>query len=192
MDFKPFTRSLLAAAALLLCFTAAWAQEQPGGQSGADAGPGGGFGSLKERLGLSPEQLRQIREVRGQHEAEARALGRRVLQARRALDEAIYSDRADEALVEQRAKELAEAQGEATRLRAQVEWRIRRVLTPEQLSALRVMREQAQRDRLEQRRRRGPRRGPRDAFDEQPGPDAAAPARNPLRRLRRPGLLPRP
>jgi preprotein translocase subunit SecD len=60
-----------------------------------------------------------------------------------ALDEAIESENATEALVEQRSQELAEAQAAVTRLRAVTELRIRRVLTPEQLSKLRALKQQA-------------------------------------------------
>lgn len=191
MNFKHASRFLLLTAVAVFLFHAP-VHAQEGGAQGSEAGTAGGVGTLKERLGLTPEQLQQIREIRSQHEPEARALGRRVVQARRVLDEAIHSDEADEALIEQRAKELAEAQGEATRLRARVEWRIRRVLTREQLNTLRVIRQQAQRDLLESRRRRRLRRTPGDALNEGTNDDATKPRRNPLRRLRRRGLLSRP
>ena len=117
-------------------------QQQEEGQTQPPRG-GDGAGLLR-RLNLTPEQVGRIREIRQQSEPEGRALVRRINQARRALNEAIYSGQADDALVGERARELAEAQAAATRMRAQVELSIRRVLTDEQLGRLREMRQQAQ------------------------------------------------
>ncbi|HEX8748784.1 MAG TPA: hypothetical protein VF717_16545, partial [Pyrinomonadaceae bacterium] len=52
---------------------------------------------------------------------------------------------ADEAVVEQRARELAEAQAAQVRLQAFVELSVRRVLTPEQLQTFRDLRMRAER-----------------------------------------------
>ena len=83
---------------------------------------------------------------------QARALNQRLNQARRALDEAIYSDAVDEALIEQRARDVAEAQAALVRLRAQTELRVRRVLTPEQLQTFRRLRFEARRRQQQMRR----------------------------------------
>lgn len=95
---------------------------------------------LRARLQLTPEQVEQIRAVRRQTEQELRPLRARAQQARRALDEAIQSD-AGETVIEQRARELAAAQGELTRLRALAELKVRRVLTPAQLEIWRGLRQ---------------------------------------------------
>ena len=180
----------------LSLFASARTLAQEAGAAAPEASHGEGVGSLKERLNLTPEQLQQIRDIRSQSETEGRALGRRVNVARRALDEAIYADQSDDALIEKRTQELVEAVGAATRLRAQVELRIRRVLTAEQLGTLRELRQRARRERIENRREGGPRspRPRRDAFSERPDrrPDASAPARRPLQRLRRRDILPKP
>jgi Spy/CpxP family protein refolding chaperone len=105
---------------------------------------------LLSRLNLSPAQLARIREIRLQNEGEARLLGQRARQTRRALDEAIFSDNADESMIEERAREAAAAQAAIVRRRALTELQVRRVLTPEQLSVLRDMRQQF---RLRQRNR---------------------------------------
>lgn len=115
-------------------------------------------GNLVQRLNLTPEQRRQLRQIRTQGEPEARELTRRVRLARRALDEAIYSDAAQDALVEQRSRELAAAQAALVRLRAATELKVRRVLTAEQLQTFRELRRQAARQQLLQRRLRGARR----------------------------------
>jgi Spy/CpxP family protein refolding chaperone len=109
-----------------------------------------------------------------------RAFQRRLNAARRALDEAIYADEVSEALVEERARELSQAQAALVRLRAQTELRVRRVLTAEQLQAFRDLRQGA---RLRQRAQR--RQALRDQR-RQPGP-AASPA---LRPEARPGTTP--
>jgi Spy/CpxP family protein refolding chaperone len=155
-----------------------------------------GVGLLR-RLNLTPEQIGQIRQIRQQSEPEGRALVQRLNMARHALNEAIYQDQTDEALVRQRASELAEAQAAATRMRAQVEWRIRSVLSPAQLNTLRELRRQAAIKRMEQRRENRNRRqaNPVNTYTPRPGqrPNATdnnnPPRRIPLPRLRRRGLL---
>ena len=112
--------------------------------------------ALLARLNLTPEQRARLREIRRQSEPEARALARRLNQARRALDEAVYMDETDEAAVEQRARELADAQAAVVRLRALTELRVRRVLTPEQLQTFRALRREALRQRLLQRQQAAP------------------------------------
>src|SRR5687767_304009 len=83
---------------------------------------------LLSRLNLSPAQLARIREIRQQNEGEARLLGQRARQTRRALDEAIYSDNADESMIEERTREAAAAQAAIVRRRALTELQVRRVL----------------------------------------------------------------
>lgn len=109
---------------------------------------------LLMQLNLSPEQIEQMRAIRGQSVPEARAQLRRRNQARHALDEAIYADVPDEALIEQRAREVGEAEAALVRLRAQAELRVRRILTPEQLQLFRTLRQQARQQQQEQRRLR--------------------------------------
>jgi Spy/CpxP family protein refolding chaperone len=114
--------------------------------------------ALLARLSLTPEQRARLREIRRQSEPEARALTRRLNQARRALDEAVYSDETNEATVGQRARELSDVQAAVVRLRALTELRVRRVLTPEQLQTFRALRREALRQRLLQRRQAAPAR----------------------------------
>lgn len=104
-------------------------------------------------LGLTPDQIAKIRGIRQQNSYEWQAARRRLNQAQRALDQAIYSDEASETEVEDRAREVAAAQADEVRLRARTELSIRRVLTPQQLSAFRIIRRQ--RIRQAQIRRRG-------------------------------------
>lgn len=138
---------------LLLCLSALTAAAQEGGpalpaEGAQDAvNPGGDLGRI---LGLTPDQLTKIRMIRQQNREAQRLVNERLRSAQQALDEAIYSDDASEAVVEERARELAAAQAAAVRQRALTELGIRRVLTPEQLNTLRDLRlRQAQRRRLE-------------------------------------------
>jgi Spy/CpxP family protein refolding chaperone len=103
-------------------------------------------------LNLTPDQLGRIRAIRRANRGEWQAARLRLRQARLALDQAIYSDDASEAVVEQRAREVAEAHAAEVRLRAQMELGIRRVLTPEQLETFRTIREQRLRAAQERRR----------------------------------------
>lgn len=96
----------------------------------------------KDQLKLTPDQLEKIRAITEQNRIEGQPVRRRVNQAQRALDEAIYSDNVNEAEIEQRARELAEAQAAQVRMRAMTELSIRRVLTPEQLNTFRLVRRQ--------------------------------------------------
>ena len=108
--------------------------------------------NLMQRLNLSREQRQQLREIRRESEPGRRDLARRLRLARRALDEAIYADAADEALVEQRSRELAALQSQLARQRALTELKVRRVLTDEQLRLFRSLRQEAQRRQMLQRR----------------------------------------
>jgi len=91
-------------------------------------------------LGLTPEQRRQMQEVRRQEGPTLNAARREVFRRRQALTEAIYSVETSESLVEQCARELAEAEANLTRLRARMQYRIRMVLTPDQVRILNELR----------------------------------------------------
>jgi Spy/CpxP family protein refolding chaperone len=130
--------------------------------------------ALLKQLNLSPEQIAQVRAIQSENVPQARTLNQRLNQARRALDEAIYSDTVDESLIEQRARDVADAQAALVRLRAQTELRVRRVLTPEQLQTFRQLHQQAL---IEQRRQRREQRIERQL---EGGANPRRPARNGL------------
>ena len=103
------------------------------------------------QLNLTPEQREQIRSIREQSKTERAAINERVRETNRALEAALDSDIPDEAVVEQRVRDLAAAQAAAMRMRILTEIRIRRVLTLEQRNILRTLQQQARelrRDRL--------------------------------------------
>lgn len=103
------------------------------------------------QLNLSPEQRERIRSIREQTKAERVAINERLRETNRALEEALNVDNPDEAVVEQRMRDVAAAQAASMRMRILTEVRIRRVLNSEQLSILRTLRQQARqvgRDRI--------------------------------------------
>ncbi|MDQ4120011.1 MAG: Spy/CpxP family protein refolding chaperone [Acidobacteriota bacterium] len=91
-------------------------------------------------LNLSPEQIEQIRAINQETREQIRQAVQKQREARRALDLAIYADNPNAAEVEQRTRAFGEVQAEVSRLRARTEFRIRQVLTPEQLARFRELR----------------------------------------------------
>jgi Spy/CpxP family protein refolding chaperone len=99
------------------------------------------------QLNLSPEQREQIRSIRENNKAERAAIAVRVVEANRALEEALNSDNPDDEVIEQRVRDVATAQAAAMRMRILTEVRIRRVLTVEQRNVLRALQQQARENR---------------------------------------------
>ena len=93
-----------------------------------------------EGLQLTGEQRAAIRAIRLLNRDQQMAVNQRFRQAKMALEDALDADYPDEALVEQRAKEVGEAQVAVVRMQALREVRIRRVLTLEQQAKLRDLR----------------------------------------------------
>lgn len=173
---------VLALFLLLIIFhpAQAFAQgDEPGPPQGQeDARPPGSERDLVRQLNLSPEQIEKIRAIREGNRELRRQIGQRIRAARIALDRAIYVENADEAVVEQRARELAEATAAQMRLQALAELGVRRILTPEQLEAFRALRQRAESER---RNRRMPPDGEgpplRNRGQNGPGADGARPLR---------------
>ena len=209
------TTRAAALAALLLLFCAAATHAQPPADdlqpplSEERARPGRGAADLDlvRALNLSAEQRTEIARIRREVVPQTRAANLRVRRARLALEESVYAAVADDSLIEQRAAEVAAAEGARARLRAQTELRIRRLLSPEQLDAFRELRLRALARQQNRRAARLPRReaGGRaapsrvPAADPESNPaDAARPRSPQLRRLpaarqrRRLPLPPRP
>ncbi len=98
---------------------------------------------LFRALNLSPDQQAQIKAIRRQNREARIIAAERLQRAQRELDEAIYADNVNEAMVAERRSELAAAQSESVRIETQGQLNIRRVLTLEQLGTLRGLRQQA-------------------------------------------------
>ena len=101
-------------------------------------------GDLIRQLNLTPEQVERIRSIRENNQAERAAINDRLRETNRALKEALNVDNPDEAVIEQRVRDVAAAQASAMRIRILTEIRIRRVLTTEQRNLLRSLQQQAE------------------------------------------------
>lgn len=111
-------------------------------------------------LNITPDQAQQIRRIYGELRDERQAANLRLRLSQRALSEAIQSPEPNEALIEQRSKELADAQSNTIRIRSLTEARILQVLTQEQRIKLRQLRAQTMNQRRNpQNNPRNPRRG---------------------------------
>lgn len=134
---------LTAFSCTLFLFSASYSQTAPDAQFPVDNPPKiDQRGQILGRLGLSPDQLQQIKELNKQRRPQNLAAQKRLTDARRALDEAIYSDNVDIDIFRMRMTEFREAQGEVARLRYEHELNIRNILTAEQLVRFRELRKQ--------------------------------------------------
>ncbi len=95
---------------------------------------------LLAQLNLTREQIQQIREINRQNRPPMREANQRLKEANRNLDAAIYGDAADEADIELKIKAVHAAHAETVKLRAQTEYAVRKILTPEQLAEFREIR----------------------------------------------------
>jgi len=93
------------------------------------------------QLGLTPDQMQQIRRMNQARKPEMDRASMRLRMANRALDETIYADTVDDASFQARLRELQAAQADMARLRFTSELGVRKVLTPEQLSRFRELRQ---------------------------------------------------
>ena len=117
--------------------------------------------NLFAELGLSPEQVQQIRRINADRKPQMTEAQQKLRDANRALDAAIYADTANDIEIDARLKDYHSAQAEVARIRFISELSIRKVLTPEQLVRFREMRqrfadtrENRQRQRIERRSQR--------------------------------------
>lgn len=115
------------------------------------------FNFLRE-LGLSSDQIREIRLLNAGIRERREAAQERLRNAIRSLDQAIYADEVDESLIETRMVEMQTAQAEIARINFENELAVRKILTPEQLTKFRELRRRANqmRDEIIRRRQDGP------------------------------------
>ncbi|HXG65645.1 MAG TPA: Spy/CpxP family protein refolding chaperone [Blastocatellia bacterium] len=109
---------------------------------------------LFQALEVTPEQRARMEEIRRNFADESIVIGRRVRQARSALNQAIMSEQYDEQLIRQRAEELAAAQAEQIRLQARIRAQVRSVLTTEQVMRFHEVQRRLRRQLREQNRMR--------------------------------------
>jgi len=149
-DIKALILPVAAMSLLLIAVSVCLAQEsqQPEAQQPPPLDP-------IRQLNLTPEQRQKIRAITEERKEEKIAINQRLREANSALQAVLDSDNPDEALVEERLRDVAAAQAAQMRMRVLTEVRIRRVLTPEQQTLLRILRQQARLERqLENSNRR--------------------------------------
>jgi periplasmic protein CpxP/Spy len=146
-------------AALVGGSVVAYAQGPGGpGRPGIQArGPRGG---ARVDLGLRGVQLtdaqrQQVRAIRESHQAEFRAVGQKLREARRAFAEAARATAVDEAAIRERSNAVAAAMADEAILRAKLRAQVHALLTPEQQQQL-TEREAAMQKRLQERQQRRP------------------------------------
>jgi Spy/CpxP family protein refolding chaperone len=140
---------ILALLALLVVVASSALGQEVQQQQPQESQQAGLTGDPIRQLNLTPQQREQIRSIRQQRKEERAAINQRLREANRALEEALDADNPDEAIVEQRMRDVAGAQASAMRMRILTEVSIRRVLTLEQRNLLRTLRQQAREFRRE-------------------------------------------
>ncbi len=164
--------------ATALCVAAASASAQPGPMAGPEPGmgfepgpgmpPSGRHDGMARDLGLSEAQQEKLREIMDEQRAQREAVYEKLSANRDALHELLESGSADANAVGELVLQGRKLHEESRTLRDAEQKAIRAILTPEQQKKF----DQA----LEQRRDRGPGRGP-EAFPGRPpgGPGARQP-----------------
>lgn len=135
-----------------------------------DEPPAGRRPNLLQELGLSPDQIRAVRQINQERKPVEQAARQRFQDAQRALNSAIYADEVSEADVQARLRDFQAAQADLAKIKFTNELAVRKLLTPEQLIKFRELRQRFA--------------DLRENFQKTP------PANRPLRRLRRGALAP--
>jgi Spy/CpxP family protein refolding chaperone len=95
---------------------------------------------LADRLGLSEEQRAAIKALMDAHKTEARAIGAKLVDAERALDDLFRSGRVSEAALGEAVRKAAALQGEYRLSHLETHRRLRPLLTDEQVARYDVLR----------------------------------------------------
>jgi Spy/CpxP family protein refolding chaperone len=96
------------------------------------------------QLNLTPEQVQKIRGINFELKDQRQTANQRLRLAQRALTAAVEAPTPSEALIDQRSRDVADAQSSVIRLRSLTEARVLQVLTPEQRVRLREIRQRNQ------------------------------------------------
>jgi Spy/CpxP family protein refolding chaperone len=106
-----------------------------------------------QAIGLTPAQRMRIQEIRRSHDDDIIAAGRRIRQARQALDRAIMNETYSESEVRRATEALAAAQADKIRLDSNVRAQVRGVLTSDQVQRFHQLQREMRRDMKEQQQR---------------------------------------
>ncbi len=98
--------------------------------------------NLLAELGLTQNQRQQLRRINIEKRPLVRNAQQRLREANRNLDHAIYADNVNETEIQARLKDVQTMQAELIKIRFTNELAVRRILTVEQLSKFRALREQ--------------------------------------------------
>lgn len=149
-----FFSTAIAGSMLVLPMALAAQPRGPQGRGGFDGGPG----QMLRELDLSDAQREQVRAIF----EETRSTGtmERMMEARKALQDAVESGTADEGTLRQLAYDLGQVEGDAAVERARIHARVQEILTPEQREELQTLKQERKeemakrRERFEERRQR--------------------------------------
>lgn len=141
---------------------------------------------LLRQLGLSPEQVANIRRLNQDRKPIFEKAQLRLRDAVKSLDEAIYSDVLNEEDVAVKMREVQSAQADVQKLRYANELAVRKILTPEQLLRFRGLREEFAASRQQIRQRRGANRFPTGVTKPVNKADPAGRIVNPTNKPRKP------
>lgn len=118
---------------------------------------------VMQAIGLTPAQRMRIQEIRRSHDDDVISAGRRIRQARQALDRAIMNETYSEPEVRRATEALAAAQSDKIRLDANVRSQVRGVLTSDQVQRFHQLQREMRRDMKEQQRNQEKEMGPQGA-----------------------------
>lgn len=144
---------------LTISFSSANAQETPPSDNANQTQRPNTRPNLLRELGLTREQMQEIRRLNAEKKIQVEEAQRRAAEARRNLDAAIYADDSNDADVKMRLQEFLAAQSEVIKIRSSVEYEIRKILTPDQVARFRELRQRfadTARERIQQRRENRP------------------------------------
>ncbi len=97
--------------------------------------------NLMAQLGLTQDQIKQIRQINQAKKPQMRAAQDRLREANRNLDQAIYADVANDVEIQARLKDVQSAHAEVIKIRSLTELAVRKILSPDQLAKFRDVRE---------------------------------------------------
>jgi protein CpxP len=145
--------------ALLAMVSLSFGQDGPPPGNGPQDDHADGRPNLLAELGLTHEQVQQIRRLNQERRPLMMRAQHRLREANRALDMAIYADTVSDADFQTSLSEFRAAQSEVARLRFESELAVRKILTPEQLVRFRDLRRKFAEARESDMRKRRMRRG---------------------------------
>lgn len=108
---------------------------------------------VMQAIGLTSAQRMRMQEIRRSHDDDVIAAGRRIRQARQALDRAIMNETYSESEVRRATEALAAAQTDKIRLDANVRSQVRGVLTSDQVQRFHQFQREMRRGQKEQQQR---------------------------------------